>query len=80
MYVRPVEEYKNIIGDDILARNPPLMAQLVGRDDWLSHRSMVGRGRKFLKTYGMALNGTGGVVHKLDWENFTGRVDAGAKL
>ena len=80
MYVRPVEEYKNIIGDDILARNPPLMAQLVGRDDWLSHRSMVSRGRKFLKTYGMALNGTGGVVHKLDWENFTGKVDAGAKL
>ena len=41
---------------------------------------MVGRGRKFLKTYGMALNGTGGVVHKLDWENFTGKFDAGAKL
>ena len=29
----------NFAGDDVLARNPPLMAQLCGRHDFLDHTS-----------------------------------------
>jgi len=38
-----------------LKRNPPLIAQLVGKDDWLSHQSKIDRGPSFLKMYGAAL-------------------------
>lgn len=66
LYVRPVEHSKYGVADEVLARNPPLMAQLVGRTDFLDHKSTA-FGKHFVNTYRMALGGQNGVAKKLDW-------------
>ena len=64
LYVRPVENYKLTVEDEVLARNPPLLASMCGRMDFLDHTGAYDS-RLLANTYLTGLAGQNSLVAAL---------------